>query len=178
MSTWRRVNGKKYLGLTECGLEDDRLTVELIADGHHITARFARLAYKAKGVDGVCLVSAMVLAGGMPPGDAEYKVTTPGVPGFQTIVVDDGVAKIPDRTLNAGSITALDAMLKNVLSWGIPLAHAVEMVTGVPARIIREYDRIGSLDTGKLADITMLNPAFDVVRTIVSGKTVFLAGII
>jgi len=131
------------------------------------------LAYRAKGPDKMCLVSDMVIVGGLPPGDAEYQTRTPGVPGFHVIVVDDGVAKIPDRTLNAGSITALDCMLRNVVSWGIPLAHAVEMVTGTPARIIREQNRIGSLDTGKLADITLLNPALDVVRTIVGGKTVY-----
>ena len=173
MSGWRWVNGKKYFGLTECALEDDRLTVELIADGHHTNARMARLAYKCKGADGMCLVSDMVQVGGLPPGDAVYELRTPGVPGSHTIVVDNGVAKLPDRSLNAGSITALDTMLKNAVGWGIPLAQAVEMITGTPARIIREYDRIGSLDPGKLADITLLNSSLDVVRTIVNGKTVW-----
>ncbi|MCL2834821.1 MAG: amidohydrolase family protein [Treponema sp.] len=175
MSGWRWTNGKKYFGLTECALEDDRLSVELIADGHHTNARMVRLAYKAKGPDRMCLVSDMAEVGGLPPGDAVYELRTPGVPGSHTILVDNGVAKLPDRSLNAGSITAVDAMLRNAVSWGIPLAHAVEMVTGAPARVIREYSRMGSLDAGKLADITLLNPALDVVQTIVGGKTVYRA---
>jgi len=133
----------------------------------------ASLVYKSKGPDGMCLVSDMALVGGLPAGDAEYEIRTPGVPGFHKIIVDSGVAKLPDRSLNAGSITALDAMLKNIVNWGIPLEHAVEMITGTPAKIIRGYDRIGSLDPGKLADITMLDLQLEPVRTIVSGKTVF-----
>ena len=173
MSGWHWVDKKKYLGLTECALEDDRLTVELIADGHHITQRMASLVYKIKGADRMCLVSDMAFVGGLPPGDAIYEVRTPGVSEPGSIIVDNGVAKIPDRTLNAGSITALDEMLKNMVSWGIPLAHAVEMATGTPAKIIDEYGRIGSIDAGKLADITLLTPSLDVAGTIIGGRMVY-----
>ena len=173
MSSMRKIDGKKYLGLTECALEDDRLTVELIADGHHTSARLVRLAYKTKGADGMCLVSDLSVIGGMSLKDGSYEISIPGVPVPRTIVVENGEAKTPDLKNHAGSTTAIDTMLKNVVSWGIPLAHAIEMITATPARIINEYDRIGSLDIGKLADITLLSPALDVVKTIVGGNIVY-----
>jgi len=174
MSTMTRENGRKYLGLTEFALEDDRLSVELIADGHHVTPRMARLVYKTKASKRVCLVSDMAFVGGLPPGNAIYEKRIPGLSAPSRIVVENGVAKLPDSPLNSGSICAVDQMLRNIVEWGVPLAHAVEMATGAPARVIREYARMGSINAGKFADITLLSPALDVVRTIVGGKTVWV----
>jgi N-acetylglucosamine-6-phosphate deacetylase len=174
-SAIRKVNGIKYCGLTEFALEDDRMSVELIADGRHINPRMARLAYKAKGADKMCFVSDMITVGGMPSGDAVYEIRTPGIDAPGGVIVEDGVAKMPDRSHNAGSVTPVDRMVKNAVEWGIPLAHAVEMATGTPAKVIREYKRLGGLDIGKFADVTLLSPALDVVRTIVGGRTVFKA---
>ncbi len=174
MSTMARRNGRKYLGLTEMALLDDRLTTEVIADTFHTDAAMVRLAYKCKGADGMCLVSDMLSVGGLPAGEAEYTLTVPGVEGGLRVVVDQGVALLADRTLNAGSITPLDRMIKITAGYGIPIEDVVRMASETPARVVHAA-RKGSVRAGFDADLCVLSAAYDVQKTIVGGRVVYEA---
>ena len=54
----------------------------------------------------------------------------------------------------------------------IPLADAVRMASETPARIMGIYDRKGSLEVGKDADIVMLSPDLQIQGVWAMGRKV------
>ncbi len=173
MSTMGRRNGKKSLGLTEMTLLDDRLSTEIIADGCHTNASMVRLAYKCKGAQKLCLVSDMLCVGGLPAGDKAYTIAVPGVEGGLSVVVTEGVARLSGSQLNAGSVTALDAMVRNTIACGIPVADALCMASQAPARALGLQDSMGRIRRGYRADLCLLDTDMRVHKTLVGGKVVY-----
>lgn len=169
MSELRFKDGVRNVGLREYALIEDRLTAELIADNKHIIKELGLMIYKAKGSDKLAVVSDSLSAAGMPQDGRTYKIGAGE--NAQRIVAADGVART-EAGIFAGSITPVSKMVKNLTEWGIPLVEAVKMGTLIPARVIREDSRIGSIEVGKLADICIVDNDFNVVNVIIDGKTV------
>ncbi len=170
MSEVRFKDGVRNVGLREYALIDDRLTAELIADDKHIMRELGRMIYRAKGSERLCVVSDSLSAAGMPSGEGRYKI---GVgEGAQYIKVSDGVARIADTGTFAGSITPVRQMVKNLVAWGIPIVEAVKMGTLIPARVIHEDSRIGSIEVGKLADLCLLDGEFDLKGLLIGGNVI------
>ena len=170
---------KRYVGLREYGLIDDRLTAELIADNHHLTPELVKMIYKCKGSDGVCLISDCLRAGGMARDGRLYRLGRQDDPTSQQFKVADGVAVLADGTRYAGSIQPVSQMLKNVVrDAGIPLVEAVRTVTCTPARIVGCQDSIGSIAPGKCADLCVLDPDLNIVATMVEGRLVKNEGLV
>lgn len=173
MSTARVEDGKRYAGVMEIGLTDDRLTLELLADNHHLPPELVQLAYKAKGADRLCLVSDCLRAGGMPLDGKTYTLGTLGDEEATKFIVSDGVARLIDGTRFAGSIQPVGQMVRNVVhDCGVPLVDAITMATATPAKIIGEFANIGSIAVGKLADINILDEDLNVVKTMIYGEFV------
>lgn len=176
MSTVAIRDGVRNVGLVELGLIDDRLTVEVIADNHHITPEMIKLIYKCKGADKMCIVSDSLRAGGMPENDTLYTLGRLEDENAQKFIVYDGVARLPDKSRMAGSIQPLSQMIKNIVfDAGIPLADAIKMASATPAKIIGVYQTIGSLDIGKRADVVLLDDQLNVKMTIKDGKVIYNA---
>lgn len=169
MSELRFKDGVRNVGLREYALIEDRLTAELIADNKHIIKELGLMIYKAKGSDKLAVVSDSLSAAGMPQDGRTYKIGAGE--NAQRIVAADGVART-EAGIFAGSITPVSKMVKNLTEWGIPLVEAVKMGTLIPARVIREDSRIGSIEVGKLADICIVDNDFNVANVIIDGKTV------
>lgn len=166
-------DGVRNVGLTELGLIDDRLTVELIADNHHITPDMVRLVYKCKGADQMCVVSDCLRAGGKPADGTLYILGTLKDPDAQKFIVSDGVARLPDGSRYAGSIQPLSQMVRNlIVDSGIPVVDAVRMASHTPARIIGVSEEYGSVSVGKHADFCLMDQDFRVVQTLIDGKAV------
>ena len=169
-------DGVRNVGLCELGLTDDRLTVEFIADNHHITPDMVKLICKCKSADKLCIVSDCLRAGGMPVSDTLYILGRKQDAEAQKFLVSDGVARLPDGSRLAGSIQPLSQMVRNlVVDAGVPLHDAVTMASLTPAKIIGEDGRIGSIEVGKLADICLLDQNLIVKMTITDGKIVYNA---
>lgn len=148
----RPGDAAKYPGLTELGLLDDDLYAEAIADNAHLPADLLRLIYRCKGPRNMCLVSDSISAAGMEPGHYLLGNRTSGVP----VDVTEHVALVSGKNLFAGSITPVDRMVENAVAAGIPLAHAVAMVTENPARILGISQR-GYLRPGAAAPLNLLD---------------------
>ena len=161
-------------GLLEMGLSDDRLTVEIIADNHHMSPEMVRIVYKCKGPEKMCIVSDSLRAGGMPEDGKQYLLGAKYDENAQRFIVSDGVACLPDKSRLAGSIQPLSQMVKNmVFDAKIPLVDAFEIASLTPAKVIGEDNKIGSLHPGKMADICILDKNLDVKMTILSSRIVY-----
>jgi N-acetylglucosamine-6-phosphate deacetylase len=152
-------------------LTDDRLVAEIIADGIHLHPAVIALAVRAKTPARVALITDAMRATGLPEGTYDL--------GGQDVIVRDGSCWLIDasggasRTL-AGSTLTLDAALRNaMLATGLSLAEALPMATTTPAASIGMAGRIGTLASGYLADIALLDPAGRVQLTVVGGQVVY-----
>ena len=163
MGTLRRVNIRRVAGLVESILLEDRITVELITDGHHIAPSLMRLALKVKGPDRVAIITDGSHFTGFPTGRYQSQ-------GLD-IVVEPEITYLADRSAYAGSVATMDRCLRvAVASMDLTLADALRMASLTPARILGIAGRKGSLEPGKDADIAILDGDLQVRRTIVRGN--------
>ena len=170
MSTITRRNAFRYAGVIEFGYYEDGATVEIIADGIHVPESLLKLIVKLKGPERIALVTDSMRAAGMPEGPSILG----GLADGQPVLVEDGVAKLPDRTAFAGSVATADRLVRTMIAeGGVVLADAVRMATETPARIMHLDDRKGVLRRGADADIVLFNADIAIERTIVGGKTVY-----
>jgi len=165
-----RRSAFRYAGVIESAWLIDAMTVEIIADGVHLPASLLQLVYKIKGADRIALVTDSMRAAGMPEGPSILGSLKEGQP----VIVEDGVAKLPDRTAFAGSVATADRLVRNMVNLaGVNLKEAVQMMTSTPAKICKVFNEKGSLSTGKQADIVIFDENIDVNTTIIKGKIVY-----
>jgi N-acetylglucosamine-6-phosphate deacetylase len=166
MNTLSRVNMKRMAGTVETALVDDRLTAEVIADPNILSPTLFRLAFLAKGVERLAAITDSCPLTGLAPG--EYQLW-----GRPVILEQDKVF-LPDRSAFAGSVITMDCCFKSLMDYfGMTLQDAVFLVTATPAKIIGEAAHIGSLETGKDADIILLEKSYQVAATFIKGKIVY-----
>lgn len=165
-----RKNALRYAGVIEAAYLIDEMDVEVIADGIHCPPPLLRLIYRIKGVDRIALITDSMRAAGMPEGESILGSLHNGL----KVIVEGGVAKLPDRTSFAGSVATADRLIRTMVSQaGIPLTDAVRMASTTPASIIGVQGQKGSLIPGKDADIVLFNENIDVSMTIVGGKIIY-----
>lgn len=165
-----RKNAFRYAGTVECAYQLDEMDVEIIADGIHLPPSLLKLIYKLKGTDRIALITDSMRAAGMPPGESILGSLHDGL----KVIVEDGVAKLPDRTSFAGSVATTDRLVRNMVNMaGVPLTDAVRMITTTPARILGIESHKGSLIMGKDADIVLFDENIQIQMTIVQGKIIY-----
>ena len=168
--TVRRVNAYRYAGVIEFGYLYDDIFVEVIADGCHLPAPLLKLIYKIKGSDRIMLVTDGTSASGVEENDGKQYYTQMGKP----IIVEDGVAKVLDRSCFAGSVATTDRLVRTMVNLAeIPLFEAVKMVSATPAAYFKVFDKKGSIALGKDADLVIFDKDVNVKSVYVMGnKTV------
>lgn len=170
MSTITRRNAMRYAGAVEYGYFQDGMSIEIICDGIHVPEPLLKLVLKIKGVDSIALVTDSMRAAGMPEGPSILG----GLKGGQQVIVEDGVAKMPDRTCFAGSVATADRLVRTMHKvGGASLEDSVKMITTNPARFMGIQQSKGTLEAGKDADIVIFNDNIDIRCTIVGGKVVY-----
>ncbi|WP_372637597.1 N-acetylglucosamine-6-phosphate deacetylase [Cohnella sp.] len=147
-------------------LTDDRITAEVIADGHHVHPAGVKLITRAKGVHNVILVTDAMAAAGMPDGDYDL--------GGLPVHMKCGVARLKENDSLAGStLTMISAVRFLVREIGVSLEEASLMASANPARQLGLADSIGTLEAGKQADFLLLNDDLDIQSTWIDGKKRF-----
>lgn len=170
MSGVTRRNAFRYAGVIEAGYLIDEMDVEIIADGVHLPSPLLQLVYKIKGPFRTALITDAMRAAGMPEGKSILGGLKNGTP----VIVEDGVAKLPDRTSFAGSVATADRLVRTMITMGnVSLLDTIQMITQTPARIMGIQDKKGSLQIGKDADILIFDENISIHLTMVNGTIVY-----
>ena len=170
MSGVTRKNAFRYAGVIESAYIIDEMDVEIIADGIHLPPPLLKLVYKIKGADRTALITDAMRAAGMPPGESILGSLHNGL----KVIVEDNVAKLPDRSSFAGSVATADRLVRTMIRMAdVPLIEAIKMITVTPARILKITDKKGSLVAGKDADVVIFDTNVNIQMTMVKGKVVF-----
>lgn len=170
MSGVSRRNAFRFAGVIESVYLMDEIDVEIIADGVHLPAPLLKLIYKIKGVDRIALITDAMRAAGMGPGESILGSKKNGL----KVIVEDGVAKLPDRSSFAGSVATTDRLVRTMINFaGISLIEAVRMMTLTPARIMKIHEHKGSVAIGKDADIVIFDKDINIQYAIVGGEILY-----
>ena len=163
MPGFHKKNEFKYEGTVESIYLMDDMTVEAIADGIHVPPTILRLIYKVKGVEKTALIT-----------DALACAASDSKTAFDPrVIIEDGVCKLADRSALAGSIATMDRLIQTMtFKAEVPLFDVCRMISETPATIMGVYDRKGSLERGKDADILLLDKNLDVKAVWAMGKLV------
>ena len=170
MSTVTRRNAFRFAGAVEAGYLIDEMNLEIIADGIHLPKTLLQLIYKIKGSDKIALVTDSMRGAGMSDGNYILGSLKTG----QEVVVEDGVAKLPDRSAFAGSVATTDRLVRTMVQIAeVSLVEAIKMMTLVPARILKLNHRKGFLGKGKDADIVIFDEDINIKSTIIMGNIIY-----
>ncbi len=162
----RKINEVVKAGVIEAAYLDDRVSVELIADGRHAAIHALKLAVKIKGRNKVALVS-----DALRPAGTDVKESYLGEKiEANRVIIEDGVAKLPDRSSFAGSIATGAMLLKRgVEHYGFSLVDTVYMLTSSPAGIMGLSDR-GKIEKGLRADLAIFDSNLKIQKVFINGK--------
>lgn len=165
MSSITRQNGYRSLGVVEAAYLLEDMAVEVIADGRHLPPELLKLIVKCKGVEKICLVTDAMRGAGLAEGESFLGRREEAMP----CVIEDGVAKLPDRTSFAGSVATADRLVRTMVQKAdVRVSDAVWMMTAVPAEIFR-LGKKGKLQEGYDADIVWFDSDIRVSKVIVGG---------
>jgi len=166
MSSARRRGIYRVGGLLEVALSEPQISCELIADSHHVAVTLMKMLYRAKGPRGICLVTDAIAGAGLPDG-SQFSLFG------RDCIVEDGVSLLADRSALAGSASRMiDLVRVMVMQVNVPLHEAITMATENPARAIG-LEAKGRLEIGADADLVVLSPELEVVRTLAGGEEIW-----
>ena len=161
-----RVNAFRVAGCIEAGLVDDRFTCEVIADGCHLPAGLLKLIYKCKGAERICLITDGMRGAGLPDGEETMLGRMcDGVP----CIIEDGVAKLPDRQSFAGSVATTDRLFRTMHNLAeVDFVDLSKMLSATPARVMG-YDDRGAIEVGKRADLLIIDENLKINKIFLKG---------
>ncbi len=143
----------------------DELNAEAICDTIHLSTPAIKLLIKNKPHDKLTLVTDSMRAKHVADGVSEL--------GGQKVIVKNGEARLENGTL-AGSILKMNDAIKNlVLKCDVPFTDAVDFATVNPAKNLNVFDKKGSIEIGKDADLTVLDGEFNVLLTVRNGNVIY-----
>ena len=169
MSGVTRRNAFRYAGVIESAFLIDDMDVEIIADGLHLPAPLLKLVYKIKGANHTALITDAMRAAGTNVTESVLGNIDHGL----RVIIEDGVAKLPDRSAFAGSIATADMLVRTMIyTAGVSLTDSVKMMTSTPARILGISEKKGEIAVGKDADIVIFDSNIEVTMTMIGGKII------
>jgi len=161
----RKIGQTVTAGIVEATYLNDDTTLELIADGKHVAIDAMKLAVKIKGIDKVCAVSDALRPAGI---EAKESYLGERIPENR-VIIEDGVAKLPDRTRFAGSVATGAMMLDRLVNYFcFSLEDSVKLLTSSPARIMGMADR-GKIEKDLLGDLVIFDNGMKINKVIKNG---------
>lgn len=139
---------------------DKNIYAGIIVDGFHVAYENVRISKKIMG-EKLILVTDATAPAGADIEQFDFVGTT--------VYYKDGKCCAADGTLGGSAVTMIEAIEKSVKFVGIELAEAIRMATLYPARAISLANKIGSIKSGKIANLAIFNSDYKVTATVVNG---------
>ncbi|MDU8925491.1 N-acetylglucosamine-6-phosphate deacetylase [Pasteurellaceae bacterium LIM206] len=154
------ISSGRAMGVVGAVLDSDEVYTGVIADGLHVEFGNIKIAKRAKG-DKLCLVTDATAAAGADIEQFDFV--------GKTVYVRDGKCYDANGTLGGAAITMIESVKNAVQFVGIPLDETLRMCNYYPAKAIGVDDRLGSIEAGKIANLTAFTNDFKVIGTAVNG---------
>lgn len=139
------------------------MTVEVIADGIHVPPVMLKIVYKIKGVEKTALITDSLA----------YAASEGDVSAEARVIMEDGVCKLADRSVLAGSIATMDVLIRTCIQKAeIPMIDVFRMASETPAKIMGVFDRKGSIEEGKDADLMVFDKDINLTYVMQMGKEI------
>lgn len=167
MNSMVYIDGLRKAGAVEAALLSKDITVEVIADGIHLPYPFIELVYSLKGSHGMAIITDAMRGTGTKEKNSILGNRKTGTP----VILEHGVAKLPDHTSLAGSITTLIDMLRRLTrNTNIPFQDIVKMCTITPAKIMNIQQPVGLVKSGYIADFLELDQQLNIISVMKNGN--------
>lgn len=147
-------------GIVGAAFDTERAICELVCDGHHVDPLMIRVAFRQLGEDRIAVISDSMKAAGYKEGKYEL--------GGQDVFVKDNLARLADGTI-AASVSNIYDEFKNLLAFGVPEKAAMKACTINPAKSAGLEDEIGSLQSGKDADLIVFDEIWNIQNVMLKG---------
>ncbi|MFP5262330.1 MAG: N-acetylglucosamine-6-phosphate deacetylase [Blastocatellia bacterium] len=147
------------------GLVRGDVSLDCIADLHHVHPLMLRLIYQSKTAGRMALISDAIQPAGL--GDGEFSVWG------EAITVRNGATALADgpaRGTIAGSVITMRQALRNVAGIGVPIHDALRMASLTPARAAGVDRDFGSIEVGKRADLVSFDEVLTIQFAIIGGR--------
>jgi N-acetylglucosamine-6-phosphate deacetylase len=144
------IKGTKEPGSDEYVLVSDDMYAEVIADslGAHIHPLNIKLIYKLKGAEGIIIITDCCTGGDTKGSDVN--------------IINGELY---------GSRLTMNKACRNIKKYtGAGIWEIFKMASENPAKAVGLYDKYGSLEIGKIADIVIVDEDFNVKDVILSGR--------
>ena len=153
----------KVPGTVESVYAMQDMTVEVIADGLHVPPVMLKVVHKIKGVERMALITDSLA----------YAASEGDVSAEPRVIMEDGVCKLADRSALAGSIATMATLIRTCIQKAnIPMEDAFRMASETPAKIMGVFDRKGSIEEGKDADIIVFDKDINLTYVMQMGNEV------
>ena len=153
----------KVPGTVESIIALQDMTVEVIADGLHVPPVMLKVLHKIKGVERTALITDSLA----------YAASEGDVSAEPRVIMEDGVCKLADRSALAGSIATMDTLIRTCIQKAnIPMEDTFRMASETPAKIMGVFDRKGSIEEGKDADIIVFDKDINLTYVMQMGNEV------
>lgn len=155
------ISSGRDMGVVGAVLDSDIYT-GIIADGLHVTWGNIKLAHKIKQ-DKLVLVTDATAAAGANISEFDFV--------GKIVSVRNGKCYDPDNGSLGGSAITMIESVKNLVQYvGIELDEALRMASLYPAKAIGVDHSLGSIEVGKVANLTIFDHNFHITETILNGK--------
>lgn len=153
----------KVPGTVESVYAMQDMTVEVIADGLHVPPVMLKVLHKIKGVERTALITDSLA----------YAASEGDVSAEPRVIMEDGVCKLADRSALAGSIATMDTLIRTCIQKAnIPMEDAFRMASETPAKIMGVFNRKGSIEEGKDADLIVFDKDINLTYVMQMGNEV------
>ena len=168
-SSIMRENGFRKCGVVESGYLIDDMNIEIIADGVHLPLDLIKYICKFKDLNHIALVTDAMRAAGTNLKETYLGTKENGTP----CIIEDGVAKLKDRSAFAGSIATSDRLLRTMLECGVDMVDAVKMVTVNPIKMLGSNTLKGEIKVGYDADLVLFDKNINIQTVIINGEVLY-----
>ena len=192
--TYNGMSGLHHrtLGAVEAVLAHPGIHAELIVDEHHVHPFWGKNLIQQKGVHAIGLITDCTELAGVPTEDWQatatylpqldaYRLNENAISQNDTAFEPQSTQKYvrngamwldvgtPTERLAGATITLMDGV-RNVTNWGYSLEDTLTMATLTPAQNLGVADAVGSIATGKTADLVIVDENLTVQQVILGGK--------